>query len=111
MHTVVASEFDKESNRGRDASIINRRGPVDDFDRHVWHYGRHGRPQLYFGDHKIGKSHDHAVEESVSKCMWVYRHLLAPLNELDDGNAICGVKSRDLDHIPKTIPPKAMLGR
>ena len=31
-HTLVAVEFDKESNRGREVSIVESRGPVDDFD-------------------------------------------------------------------------------
>ena len=31
-HTLVAVEFDKESNRGREVSIVKSRGPVDDFD-------------------------------------------------------------------------------
>ena len=31
-HTLVAVEFDKESNRGREVSIVKSRGPVDDVD-------------------------------------------------------------------------------
>ena len=31
-HTLVTVEFDKESNRGREVSIVDSRGPVDDFD-------------------------------------------------------------------------------
>lgn len=72
MHTLVTSELEKESNRGRDASIINRCGPVDDFDCHVQHHGRHGRHQLFFSDHEIGESNGYAGERSVKKRIWVY---------------------------------------
>ena len=110
---MVTSEFDKESNRGRDASIVYRRGPVDDFfDEHVRGHGRHGRPQLPFGDHEIWESDGHAVEKFGQRMhVGVLERLLAALDELDDGNAIRWVEPRDLDHVAETIPPKAVMGR
>ena len=60
--TLVASELDKESDRGRETSIVDRRGPINDFDEHVWIRGRHGSSQLCFGDHEIWESEGHAVD-------------------------------------------------
>ena len=41
---VIASELDKEANRGRDTPIVDRRGPIDNVHEQVGCHGRYGRP-------------------------------------------------------------------
>ena len=73
--TLLACELDKESNRGRDLSIVHRRGPIDDFLEHIRTNRRHGRPQLLFSNHEIWESDSHAVERLVNERVWVYETL------------------------------------
>ena len=39
VHTIFASELDKEPDRVRNTPIVDHRGPVDDFDPHIRDHG------------------------------------------------------------------------
>jgi len=71
---LAAGELDEESNRGRDAPIVDRRSPIDDVHDYAWTHRRHGRPQVLFSDHESWESHDHAIEWLVNEHVWVYEN-------------------------------------
>lgn len=56
------SKFDKEPNRGRGTSAVDRHGPIDYSCEQFFRHSRHGGPQLFFGDHEIGETYDDAVD-------------------------------------------------